>query len=98
LVIQALIFGLIITVYLSAINPISRFPQSTDFFKFYSSAKFFWSGENIYKLIPITNPFVANNNSVTNSLIGKNLHPNLNSPFHLYLCRHLDCLISIPPF
>ncbi len=93
LVIQALIFSLIITVYLSNINPISRFPQTTDFYKFYSSAKLFWSGENIYKLIPITNPFVEKNDSVTDSQIVKNLHPNLNSPFHT-LCMLLFGLLD----
>jgi alpha-1,2-mannosyltransferase len=93
LVIQALIFSLIITVYLSNINPISRFPQTTDFYKFYGSAKLFWSGENIYKLIPITNPFVEKNDSVTDSQIVKNLHPNLNSPFHT-LCMLLFGLLD----
>lgn len=93
LVIQALIFSLIITVYLSSINPISRFPESTDFFKFYSSAKLFWSGENIYKLIPITNPFREIIGPVTNSSSVINLHPNLNSPFHT-LCMLLFGLLD----
>jgi hypothetical protein len=93
LVIQSLIFGLIISLYLSNINPISRLPQSTDFYKFHSSAKLFWSGENIYKLIPLTNPFAGTNDSVTDSQIVKNLHPNLNSPFHT-LCMSLFGLLD----
>jgi hypothetical protein len=93
LIIQALIFSLIITVYLSAINPISRFPESTDFYKFYSSAKLFWSGENIYKLIPITNPFREIIDLVTKSGKVVNLHPNLNSPFHT-LCMSLFGLLD----
>jgi len=93
LVIQAVIFSLIITVYLSAINPLSRFPQSTDFFKFYSSAKLFWSGENIYKLIPLATPLTVLIESATNSHKITNLHPNLNSPFHT-LCISLFGLLD----
>jgi hypothetical protein len=95
LVIQALIFILIITVYLSAINPISRTPQRTDFFKFYSSAKLFWSGEDIYKLIPIPNSFSGLIGSATNSNNIITLHPNLNSPFHT-LCISPFGLLEFP--
>jgi len=90
---QALILGLIIGIYASAINTASHFPQTTDFYKFHSSAKLFWSGEDIYKLIPITNPFIKVITSATNSSNIINLHPNLNSPFHT-LCMSLYGLLD----
>ena len=88
LVIQALALGLIIGIYASAVNTTSQFPQTTDFYKFHSSAKFFWSGEDIYKLIPITDPLIKIIIPETNSSSITILHPNLNSPFHI-LCMSL---------
>ncbi len=75
LLIQAVIVGLVIGVYLLTIKDVAQNPQSTDFYKFYMSAKLFWSGNNVYTLIPITGLDAAQ--------IAKNLHPNLNSPFHI---------------
>ena len=93
LLIQALILGLILSCYLLTINAAAHFPQSTDFYKFYNSAKFFWSGENIYKPIPMTIPFPGINSPTTDTQIIKNLHPNLNSPFHT-LCMSLFGLLD----
>jgi hypothetical protein len=59
----------------------AQYPYSTDFYKFYMSSKLFWSGNNVYTQIPITE-------SDTVAVIGKYLHPNLNSPFHI-LCMSL---------
>jgi hypothetical protein len=80
-IIQAVIIGLVIAIYLLTMKNMTQYPQSTDFYKFYMSSKLLWSGNNVYTLIPITD-----SNAIP--AIGKYLHPNLNSPFHI-LCMSL---------
>jgi hypothetical protein len=79
LVIQAVIIGLVIGIYLLTIKNLAQQPQITDFYKFHMSSKLLWLGHNVYTLIP-TNGAAAN--------IAKFNHPNLNSPFHV-ICMSL---------
>lgn len=93
IIIQAVVFGLVISFYITAINSISHFPQSTDFYKFYMSSKYFWAGQNIYTINPVEKPPIHKDDSVTTSNIVKQIHPNLNSPFHT-LCMSLFGLLD----
>jgi hypothetical protein len=87
-IIQAIIFGLAIGLYLIEINTLTRFPQGTDFLKFYMSSKFYWTDKSIYTPIPLSKSF-----SIAN-VVNYN-HPNLNSPFHA-LCMTLFGLLDFP--
>jgi len=57
------------------------------------SSKYFWAGHNIYTLVPVDKSATDNDQSVNSSNIEKNLHPNLNSPFHT-LCMSLFGLLE----
>lgn len=83
-----MILGLVIGTYLVEINTVSRFPEITDFFKFYMSTKFYWTGKSIYTLIPLSKSFPI-------AKIVKYNHPNLNSPFFT-LCMSLFGLLDFP--
>ncbi len=86
IVIQAIIIGLVIAIYLLTIKNTAQHPQGTDFYKFYMSSKLLWSGNNVYTLVPTTGTEVV-------AKIAKFNHPNLNSPFHI-LCMSLFGLID----
>jgi len=93
IIIQAVVFTLVISIYSWTIISVSLLPQTTDFYKFYMSAKFFWTGENIYTLVIDANPDSEKHDSVSPSMIAKTVHPNLNSPFHT-LCMSLFGLLD----
>jgi hypothetical protein len=78
IIIQAIIVGLVLGIYLFTIQSVAQDPQSTDFYKFYMSSKFFWSGNNVYTLVPIEGSDII-------AKLAKNHHPNLNSPFHILI-------------
>ena len=77
--ILAIIFGLLVAFYFITINTFAKYPQSTDFYKIYSSAKFFWEKKDIYTFIPFEKRPLADTQAPSEI---KTLHPNLNSPFH----------------
>jgi Glycosyltransferase family 87 len=78
IVIQAVIIGVIIVIYLLTIKAMAQRPLDTDFYKFFMSSKFLWSGNSVYTLIPTTGADAI-------AKMANFYHPNLNSPFHI-LC------------
>jgi hypothetical protein len=81
--IYAFIFGSLLTFYLLTINYYSKFPEKTDFYKFYKSAGFFIEGKSIYTPVPFSPPAeYLNKLSEKARATLKTFHPNLNSPFH----------------
>jgi hypothetical protein len=81
--IYAFVFGLLFAFYMLTINYFSKFPEKTDFYKFYKSARFFIEGESIYTPVPFSPPDEYLN-KLSEKARGtlKTFHPNLNSPFH----------------
>jgi hypothetical protein len=77
---QAAIFLFIMLLYGGAIEGMQHFPQRTDFYKFYRSARFFWDKQDIYTLIPLDPTLLSENPPEPGTMGAKNLHPNLNSP------------------
>jgi hypothetical protein len=83
-ILLSLIFCLILGSYILMLSLRTEDPSSTDFFKFYHSAKFFVEGKSIYTPI-YYGPSVgvkedsANKNAKPTPL---RVHPNLNSPLH----------------
>lgn len=78
----ALIIGVLLSVYAMTIDDFSRYPASSDFFKFYMSAKAFWEGKDIYATIPIKEIIPLYEKLPEDFKPQKEtLHPNLNPPF-----------------
>jgi hypothetical protein len=79
---QAGIFIFIMAIYGGTIEGMRHLPRSTDFYKFYCSAKFFWDKQDIYTLLPAEPIPLSENPPGPGTMWGNNLHPNLNSPFY----------------
>ena len=79
---QAGILIFIVVLYGGTIEGMRHFPQSTDFYKFYQSGKFFWDKQDIYTLIPMEQSPLSGNPEGQQTMATKALHPNLNSPFY----------------
>lgn len=86
---QAIAVGVLGALYLASISFFSRQPQSSDFAKFYSSARFFLEGRPIYSPVRVEafGPLPDGSEATR-----KTLHPNLNPPFETLLLAPLGLL------
>ena len=78
-----LAFGLLLAFYLLTVLHFSKYPEKTDFYKFYKSAGFFTEGKSIYTPVPFDPPdaYLARLSEKARATINT-YHPNLNAPFH----------------
>jgi hypothetical protein len=87
------IFGILLVLYLLTANNFSQFPENTDFYKFYKSARFFAEGKSIYTPVPFKPPddYLGRLSEKAKATM-KTSHPNLNSPFHTLFILPLGTL------
>ncbi len=79
-----IIFIAFVVLFYGTIIVFSKYPESTDFAKYYMSAKYFWEGKSVYAPVPIgaLDPSKLLFKSPSSR---DTLHPNLNSPFQILL-------------
>jgi hypothetical protein len=100
IIVFSLIFILILGFHLWMLSRRTEDPSSTDFYKFYHSARFFMEGKNIYTPIQYSSivglqPDSANKRAeATLSMV----HPNLNSPLHTLTIVPFALLPFLPAF
>lgn len=101
IVLIAICLGFTFSLYSIPVKLKLQCQQSFDFYKFYMSAKHFWEGTDIYKLVPLgpLSQILGANYGVTGESCNERmLHPNLNSPFFTLCMAPLGLLDFVPAF
>lgn len=87
---STILLAILILFFLSIITAYAQKPASSDFLKFYSSARFFWEDQSIYT--PVTLDTITNVQNIDPDLLITPIHPNLNPPFQTLLTSPLGLL------
>jgi len=87
---STIVLAILILMYLIIFAIYAQIPTTTDFLKFYSSARFLLGGQSVYT--PVTLDTISNVLNINPDLLITTIHPNLNPPFQTFLISPLGLL------